>query len=74
MHPTVRTVDLHNINWAEVATRARADLGDERVERASARLRMAMLAIADSARPISAWGRRDRERASATEPDASPST
>jgi hypothetical protein len=66
MHPTVRKAELRNINWAEVASRARADVGDERVERASARLRIAMLAVADSARPVSAWGQRDRERASNT--------
>ena len=63
MHPTVRTAQLRNINWAEVASKAKADLGDERVEHASARLRMAMLAVADSARPASDWGRRDKQRA-----------
>ena len=58
MYPTVTTRTLHGIDWAEVAARAKADLGDERVERASARLRMAMMAVADSTRPEASWGRR----------------
>ena len=66
MHPTVVTRALPGINWAEVAARAKADLGDERVEKASARLRMAMMAAADSSRPEATWGRRSGENAPTT--------
>ena len=66
MHPAVKRRDLRGINWAEVAARARADLGDERVERASALLRLAMMAVADAARPASVWGQRNQERDSNT--------
>jgi len=66
MHPTVTKRAPPGINWAEVAARAKADLGDERVEKASARLRMAMMAAADSSRPEATWGRRSRESAPTT--------
>jgi hypothetical protein len=42
----VNTSDLRQIDWAEVARRARADLGDERIARTSERVRTTMLAIA----------------------------
>lgn len=38
------TRDPHTIDWPDVAARARADLGDERVERVSARLRATVMA------------------------------
>ena len=43
MHRIVTTGDLYGIDWADVAARARADLGDERVARFSERLRTTML-------------------------------
>lgn len=43
MHRTVTTSDLYGIDWADVAARARADLGDERVAHFSERLRTTML-------------------------------
>jgi hypothetical protein len=45
------TNDLQNIDWAEVAARARADLGDERVARFSERLRTTMMLVEGSVRP-----------------------
>ncbi len=42
---------LSDIDWAEVAARAKADLGDEPVERFSDRLRMTMMVAADTLRP-----------------------
>jgi hypothetical protein len=50
MHRTVNTSDLFGIDWADVAARARADLGDERVARFSERLRTTMLVREHSAR------------------------
>ncbi len=38
----VTTLNPHDIDWAEVAARAKADLGDEPVDRFSDRLRKAM--------------------------------
>jgi len=38
----VTTLNPHDIDWAEVAARARADLGNEPVERFSDRLRKAL--------------------------------
>lgn len=43
MHRIVTTGDFYGIDWADVAARARADLGDERVARFSERLRTTML-------------------------------
>jgi hypothetical protein len=48
--PTVSTAELYQINWADVAARARADLGDERVAHISERIRTVMLAVAASVR------------------------
>jgi hypothetical protein len=42
---------FHGINWAEVAARAKADLGDDRIERFSQRMRATALALQASARP-----------------------
>jgi hypothetical protein len=57
MHRTVTTRDHHGIDWADVAARARADLGDERVARFSERLRTTMLVRERSARPRDSEGR-----------------
>jgi hypothetical protein len=54
MHRSVTTEDLYGIDWADVAARARADLGDERVAHFSERLRTTMLARQHSARSRSA--------------------
>ncbi len=40
-----------DIDWAEVAARARADLGDEPVARFSDRFRMIVMVSADALRP-----------------------
>ncbi len=50
------TRDLHNIDWAAVAARARADLGDERVAHFSERLRTTMTATAAKLRRGDGWG------------------
>jgi hypothetical protein len=50
MHRSATTRDLYGIDWADVAARARADLGDERVARVSERLRTTMLVRERSAR------------------------
>jgi hypothetical protein len=50
MHRSVTTSDLYDIDWADVAARARADLGDERVSHFSERLRRTMLVREHSAR------------------------
>ena len=52
------TRDLHNIDWAAVAARARADLGDERVAYFSERLRTTMTATAAKLRRGEGWGNR----------------
>lgn len=57
MHRTVTTGDLYDIDWADVAARARADLGDERVARFSERLRTTMLVREHSVRPSDSDGR-----------------
>jgi hypothetical protein len=49
------TNDLHNIDWAAVAARARADLGSERVAHFSERLRTRMTAVAVQLRGEDAW-------------------
>jgi hypothetical protein len=51
MHPTVSTRELHNIDWADVAAKARAELGDESVARFSDRLRMTLMVTAGALRP-----------------------
>jgi len=56
--PTVTTRDLHNIDWAAVAARARADLGNELVAHVSERLRTTMTAYAAQVRPGDGWSRR----------------
>ena len=56
MHRFVTTRDLYGIDWADVAARARADLGDERVARVSERLRTTMLVRERSARPHQSEG------------------
>jgi hypothetical protein len=60
----VTTKDLHNIDWAAVAARARADLGNELVAHFSERLRTTMIAYGAQLRPAEGWGRRfgDRRR------------
>ena len=52
------TRDLHNIDWAAVAARARADIGNELVAHFSERLRTTMTAYAAQLRPVAGWGRR----------------
>ena len=52
------TRDLHNIDWAAVAARARADLGNERVAHFSERLRTTMTAAATQLRRGDGWGHR----------------
>jgi hypothetical protein len=54
----VTTRDLRNIDWAAVAARARADLGDELVAHVSERLRATMTAYAAQIRPADGWARR----------------
>jgi len=49
--PMAKTHDPHHVDWAEVAARARAALGDESVTRVSDRLRMTMMATAGALRP-----------------------
>jgi hypothetical protein len=49
--PTVNNRDLYHIDWAEVAARARAELGDEPVTNFSDRLRMTMMVTAGGLRP-----------------------
>ncbi len=48
MHTTVTQRDPRMIDWAAVAAKARADLGDERVARFSERLRTTMMVVARS--------------------------
>ena len=60
-HPTVDPRDPRTINWAEVAARARADLGEERVARFSDRLRTAMTVAVLPVRPGADWPHRIRE-------------
>lgn len=43
-HSTVSPADIQRIDWADVAARARADVGDEEVERVSERVRILVLA------------------------------
>lgn len=43
MNRTVTTGELHKIDWAAVAARARANLGEEGVARISDRLRKTMM-------------------------------
>ena len=52
------TRDLNNIDWAAVADKARADVGDERVAHFSERLRTTMTAAAAQPRRGEAWGQR----------------
>ena len=62
MHPAVTTADLQDIDWAAVAERARADLGEERVARFSEHLRTTMTVIASRNRPSGdGWGHRTGE-------------
>ncbi len=68
MHPTVATRDFPNIDWAAVAARARADLGDERIARFSQRLRAAMTVTAIPVRTGDAWGHGFEERATPDPP------
>ena len=59
--PTVTTLNPHDIDWAEVAARARADLGDEPVARFSDRFRMIVMVTAEALRPGDTEGLRFRE-------------
>jgi hypothetical protein len=52
------TRDLHNIDWAAVAARARADLGNELVAHFSERLRTTMTAYVAQLRRADGLGRR----------------
>jgi hypothetical protein len=54
----VNTRDPYQIDWAEVAARARAELGDEPVAHFSDRLRMTMMAAASGLRPGDSEGLR----------------
>ncbi len=49
--PPVTTQNPYDINWAEVAARAKADLGDEQITRFSDRFRMIVMVAADALRP-----------------------
>ena len=49
--PTMPPLNPRDIDWAEVAARARADLGDEPVARFSDRFRMIVMVTADALRP-----------------------
>lgn len=49
--PDMPTLNPRDIDWAEVAAKARADLGDEQIARFSDRLRKAMNVTADTVRP-----------------------
>lgn len=51
MYRNVTARHLYDIDWADVAARARADLGEERVARFSERLRTTMLVRERSVRP-----------------------
>jgi hypothetical protein len=42
----VTTENVNSINWSDVAARAKADLGDDRIAPTSERVRNAMLLIA----------------------------
>ena len=55
--PMAKTHDPYHVDWAEVAARARAALGDESVTRVSDRLRMTMMATAGALRPGDTAGR-----------------
>jgi hypothetical protein len=48
--PDVTPLNPRDIDWAEVAARARADIGDEQIARFSDRLRKAMNVTADTFR------------------------
>jgi hypothetical protein len=52
----VTTRDFHQIDWADVAARARADLGDEWIAQASERVRMTMLILTSSVQPCDREG------------------
>lgn len=58
--PAVTTLNPHGIDWAEVAARARADLGDEPVARFSDRFRMIVMVAAEALRPGDSEGLRIR--------------
>ncbi len=58
MHPTVTPSHLQKINWAAVAARAKADLGDEPVERFSDRFRMIVMVTAGALHPGNTEGLR----------------
>jgi hypothetical protein len=53
--------DRESINWADVAARARADLGDEKVASFSERLRTTMTLAVVPVRLGDGWGNRFRE-------------
>jgi len=56
--PIVNNRDPYHIDWAEVAARARAELGDEPVAEFSDRLRMTMMVTAGTLRPGDSEGLR----------------
>ena len=49
------TYNHHNIDWAAVAAKARADLGSERIAHFSERLRTRMTAVAVQLRREDGW-------------------
>ncbi len=51
MLPTVTIRELHKIDWADVAAKARAEHGYESVARISDRLRMTLMVTAGAFRP-----------------------
>ena len=58
MHPTETPNDSHKIDWAAIAARAKADLGDEPVERFSDGFRMVVMVTAGALRPGNTEGLR----------------
>lgn len=51
MHPTAMKRDLHKIDWADVAARARDEFGYEPITRVSDRLRMTLMVTSGALRP-----------------------
>jgi hypothetical protein len=57
----VTILNPHDIDWPRIAAMAKADLGDEPVERFSDRLRMIVMVTADALRPGDSEGLRSGE-------------
>jgi hypothetical protein len=62
----VTTQNPYDIDWAGVAAKARADLGDESIARFSDRFRMIVMNAADALRPVESEGIRFGEPLSGT--------